>query len=73
MIGRLLTELFCLESISEDEHINFFLDSKYGQHINFNIDKAKKGGVSTKAYWNANKKIKIEPPLRGVAFTHMRL
>lgn len=63
IIGKPITELHRLESISVDEVVNFYYYSDYGKY------------ASTKSYsypWSLSAITTISPPLKGVSYTNKR-
>lgn len=74
MFGKALTELFRLESISEDNKINFYSGSTIDDSMNARITKANRIKKFTQYHfpWIVSKSLIIDPPLRGVGFDHYR-
>lgn len=63
IIGKPITELHRLESIANDEAINFYFSSKYGSHT----------GSKYHIYpWSLTNLQNIAPPLKGVSHTYKR-
>jgi len=63
IIGKPITELHRLESISVDEKINFFTNSDYDQYLNRRVAR----NISkVRARWQISSSSIITPPLKGV-------
>jgi hypothetical protein len=72
MIGKPITELFRLESISKDKRINFYSNSKLDSFLNQKI-KNDTVSVNSKSKWILSNDIEIKPRLKGVDdFTHIK-
>tara|TARA_R110001599_G_scaffold280408_1_gene481610 strand:+ start:5889 stop:6650 length:762 start_codon:yes stop_codon:yes gene_type:complete len=68
MIGKPVTELFRLESISEDNSINFYSDSTYGQNINLKGRMQQLAAIHVD--WMISDKKQIPAGIKGIDFQH---
>jgi hypothetical protein len=67
IIGKVITEIHRLESISDDEKINFYRNSGYDNFIMHRIgNRPQNVNQQIQAQWHVRGPFLIDPPLRGV-------